>query len=47
MMTGAGSIKDMLLGNDLKVDGSTIALLRFFSLIEKAPRTFAIVTPPG
>lgn len=47
MMIGNASLKDLLLTDDLRVDGSTIALLRFFSLIDKPPRTFAIVTPPG
>jgi len=47
LMTGTGNMKDLLLDDGLKVDGSTIALLRFFSLIDKAPRTFPIVTPAG
>lgn len=47
LMTGTGSIKDLLLGDEPKVEGSTIALLRFVGLIEKASRSFAIVTPPG
>jgi alkyl sulfatase BDS1-like metallo-beta-lactamase superfamily hydrolase len=33
------------LSDDLKVTGSTIDLVRFFGLIDKAPGTFAIVTP--
>ena len=45
MMTGTAGVKDTLLGDDLQVSGSRIDLLRFFSLIDKAPRTFAIVTP--
>ena len=45
MMTGTAGVKDTLLGDDLQVSGSRIGLLRFFSLIDKAPRTFAIVTP--
>lgn len=47
LMTGTGGIRELLPGRALKIEGSTIALLRFFSLIEKAPRSFAIVSPPG
>jgi alkyl sulfatase BDS1-like metallo-beta-lactamase superfamily hydrolase len=45
MMAGTAGAKDMLLSEDLKVTGSKIDLARFFSLIDKAPGTFAIVTP--
>ena len=45
MMVGTAGVKDTLLGADLQVGGSRIDLLRFFSLIDKAPKTFAIVTP--
>ena len=31
--------------SDLRVGGSLIDLVRFFSLFDKAPGTFAIVTP--
>jgi len=44
MVAGTAGVKDTLLSDDLKVDGSTIDLVRFFSLIDKAPGTFAIVT---
>ncbi|MQR00473.1 alkyl/aryl-sulfatase [Glaciimonas soli] len=44
MMAGTAGIKDTLLSDDLKVDGSRIDLLRFFTLFDKAPGTFAIVT---
>ncbi len=44
MMAGTAGIKDTLLSDDLKIDGSKIDLVRFFSLIDKAPGTFAIVT---
>ena len=44
MMAGTAGIKDTLLSDDLKVDGSKIDLVRFFTLIDKAPGTFAIVT---
>jgi alkyl sulfatase BDS1-like metallo-beta-lactamase superfamily hydrolase len=44
MMAGTAGVKDTLLSEDLKIDGSKIDLLRFFTLIEKAPGAFAIVT---
>jgi len=44
MMAGTAGIKDTLLSDDLKIDGSEIDLVRFFTLIDKAPGTFAIVT---
>ena len=44
MMAGTAGLKDTLLSDDLKVDGSKIDLARFFMLIDKAPGTFAIVT---
>ena len=44
MIAGTAGVKDTLMSDDLKVGGSTIDLVRFFGLIEKAPGTFAIVT---
>lgn len=44
MMAGTAGVKDTLLSDDLRVDGSKIDLVRFFTLIVKAPGTFAIVT---
>ncbi len=44
MMAGTAGIKDTLLSDELKTSGSTIDLVRFFGLIDKAPGTFAIVT---
>jgi len=44
MMAGTAGIKDTLLSDELKIDGSRIDLVRFFALIDKAPGTFAIVT---
>ncbi len=44
MMAGTAGIKDTLLSDDLKIDGSKIDLVRFFSLVDKAPGTFPIVT---
>ena len=45
MMAGTAGLKDTLLNGDLQVDGSRIDLVRFFTLIDKAPGTFAVVTP--
>ncbi len=45
MIAGTAGVKDTLLSDDLKIDGSKIDLVRFFSLIDKAPGTFPIVTP--
>jgi len=44
MMAGTAGVKDTLMSDDLKIDGSKIDLVRFFTLIDKAPGTFAIVT---
>jgi len=44
MMAGTAGVKDTLLSDDLKIGGSSIDLIRFFTLIDKAPGTFAIVT---
>ncbi|MBK6865050.1 MAG: MBL fold metallo-hydrolase [Ideonella sp.] len=44
MMAGTAGVKDTLMSDELKVDGSMIDLVRFFTLIDKAPGTFAIVT---
>jgi alkyl sulfatase BDS1-like metallo-beta-lactamase superfamily hydrolase len=45
IMAGTAGVKDTLMSDDLKVNGSVIDLVRFFTLIDKAPGTFAIVTP--
>lgn len=44
MMAGTAGVKDTLLSDQLSVDGSKIDLVRFLSLIDKAPGTFPIVT---
>ncbi|MFZ1270376.1 MAG: alkyl sulfatase C-terminal domain-containing protein, partial [Bacteroidales bacterium] len=44
MMTGTAGVQDTLLSDDLEIDGSQIDLVRFFTLFDKAPGTFAIVT---
>ena len=45
MMAGTADVKNTLLNDDLKIDGSKIDLARFFGLIDKAPGTFNIVIP--
>ena len=44
MITGKAGAKEMLISDQTKIDGSTIDLGRFFSLLEKFPGTFPIVT---
>lgn len=44
MMTGSAGAKDLLLSDQTKIEGSTLDLGRFFSLIDKAAGTFPIVT---
>jgi len=44
LIAGKAGLKDALTSDDLKVGGSKIDLVRFFSLLDKAPGTFAIVT---
>jgi alkyl sulfatase BDS1-like metallo-beta-lactamase superfamily hydrolase len=44
MMVGTAGASDTLLSDDLKVSGSKVDLVRFFSLFDKAQGTFAIVT---
>jgi alkyl sulfatase BDS1-like metallo-beta-lactamase superfamily hydrolase len=44
MMAGTAGIKDTLMSDELKIDGSKLDLVRFFSLIDKASGTFPIVT---
>lgn len=46
MMAGTAGVTDFLLSGDVKVDGSSIDLVRFLALFDKAPGTFAIVTRP-
>jgi alkyl sulfatase BDS1-like metallo-beta-lactamase superfamily hydrolase len=44
VISGTASAKDTLLSDDLKVTGSKIDLVRFFTLMDKAPGTFPVVT---
>ena len=45
MLIGKVGFKDVLLSDDLKIDGSKIDLLRFLSLFEKPKSSFGIVLP--
>lgn len=45
MLIGEAGAKEMLLSDDLSIDGSKIDLLRFFSLFEKPATSFGIVLP--
>jgi len=47
MMTGQAGIKDAVMSDDLKVEGSKLDLIRFLSLIDRQPGTFGIVTRPA
>jgi alkyl sulfatase BDS1-like metallo-beta-lactamase superfamily hydrolase len=47
MMTGNAGAKDLLLSSETKIDGSTVDLGRFFSLLDKADGRFAIVPSKG
>ena len=44
-MTGTAGLQDTLLSPELTIAGSRIDLLRFLALIDKPPRSFAIVSP--
>jgi len=45
ILIGKAGLKDLLLSDELEVDGSTLDLVRFFSLLDKPTGTFNIVTP--
>ena len=45
MMTGSAGPLALLTSDETKIEGSRVALARFFRLLEPAPGTFAIVTP--
>ena len=44
IIAGSAGLQETLLGDDLKVSGSKVDLVRFFGLIEKASGTFSIVS---
>ena len=43
MVTGGAGAKDLLMSDEIKIDGSKIDLGRFFALLDRVPGTFAIV----
>ncbi len=45
MLTGQAGIKDLLLSDELEIEGSKLSLAEFFSLFDKPEGKFAIVTP--
>ncbi len=45
MVTGKAGIKDALFADDLEIDGSRMALVRFLMLFDKPRANFPIVTP--
>lgn len=45
LLIGRANLKNTLLGDDLNVDGSTLDLIQFFSLLDMPKGTFNIVTP--
>ena len=45
MVAGTAGAREILFGDEARVSGSKVDLARFFLLIDKAPGTFAIVTP--
>ncbi len=45
MLTGNAGIRDILLSDDVSVEGSKLDLLGFFTLLDRPNETFNIVTP--
>jgi alkyl sulfatase BDS1-like metallo-beta-lactamase superfamily hydrolase len=45
LLTDSADIKDTLLSSDFKITGSRIDLIRFLTLFDKPPVSFAVVTP--
>ena len=45
MLTGQAGVRDTLFSDDVSVEGSTLDLLGFFSLLDRPDETFDIVTP--
>jgi len=45
MLTGKAGLKDMLLSDELDLEGSKLDLVKFFSLFDKPQGRFDIVTP--
>jgi alkyl sulfatase BDS1-like metallo-beta-lactamase superfamily hydrolase len=45
MLTGQSGLKDLLLSDELEIEGSSLDLMKFFSLLDKPKGNFPIVTP--
>ena len=45
MLTGQAGLKALLLSDDIELEGSTLDLLKFFSLLDRPDGRFDIVTP--
>ncbi len=45
LVTGEAGLREMIFSDELEVDGSRLALLSFFSLLERSDGRFPIVTP--
>jgi len=45
LSTGQAGLREMIFSDELDVDGSRLALLSFFSLLDRPDGTFPIVTP--
>jgi alkyl sulfatase BDS1-like metallo-beta-lactamase superfamily hydrolase len=45
MLTGKAGLKDILLSDELELEGSQLDLVKFFSLFDKPGGRFDIVTP--
>jgi alkyl sulfatase BDS1-like metallo-beta-lactamase superfamily hydrolase len=45
MLTGRAGLKDLLLSDEIELEGSRLDLLQFFSLLDKPDGRFDIVTP--
>ena len=44
MVLGQAGAKDLLLSDQTKIEGSKVDLALFFSMLDKAPGNFSIVT---
>ncbi|MFN5508289.1 MAG: alkyl sulfatase C-terminal domain-containing protein, partial [Burkholderiales bacterium] len=44
MVVGQAGAKDLLLSDQTKIEGSKVDLALFFSMLDKAPGNFSIVT---
>jgi len=45
MLTGQAGLKDLLLSDELEIEGSTLDLMKFFSPLDKPQGSFPVVTP--